>query len=266
MESGEAYVYKSLALYEDLGDKVGQVNAIGWLCFNHNDIVRSRDFAQQALRLSREIGDINQVAYYLSAVARRTIWAGDLSAYVLDWLEEARMIYDQLGNKSGIADILNGFGELAYWQGNYERARRFFEEGVALCEQLGSSFAELWARVRLAYVVLRQVDSMQARTMFRNVIQRFQETDNTTGLLFAVEGISSLHVHEGQLERAVLLFSWADAMREKIDHLRPPIDQASIQRDLAVVRSKLSNSAFATLLTQGSAMSTGEAIALALDG
>jgi tetratricopeptide (TPR) repeat protein len=264
MESGEAFVYESLALYKSLEDKIGQANAIGWLCFNHNDIRRSLDFAREALRLSREIGDVNGVAYYLSAVARRMIWSGDLSPYVLDRLQEAKTIYEQIGNQGGAADILNGFGELAYWQGDYEKARLFFEEGVALSEQLGSSFAELWARVRLSYVILRQGDLVQARHMFRNVIERFQEADNQTGLFFAVEGMASLNVRAGQFEHAAVLFSWADAMREKIDHLRPPIDQASIERDLAIVHSQLNDSAFASLIAKGRTLSVTDAVTLAL--
>jgi non-specific serine/threonine protein kinase len=265
MEMGETFVQESLSLYEALGDKTGQVRAMEWLCFNHNDLVRSRNFAREGLRLSRELGHINSVAYFLSALAQRTIWGGDLSSDVADWLEEARRIYDQLGNKSGRADVLSDFGELAYWQGDYERARRFFEDELALREQLSSSVAALWSRVKLAYVLLRQGEIVQARSMLGNVIRHFRETDNITGLINTVEGLASLSVEEGRVERPVRLFAWTDAMREKIGHYRLPVEQASVERDLAVVRSKLNDSAFAGLLAEGRTMTIDGAVTLALE-
>jgi predicted ATPase/class 3 adenylate cyclase len=265
MELGDTFVQESLDLYEALRDKAGQISAIEWLCFNHNDIDRSQNFAREGLRLSREIGHINSVAYFLSALAERTIWGGDLSSYVADWLEEAQMIYDQLGNKSGRADILNIFGELAYWQGDYERARRSFEEELALREQLGSSVGELWASLNLAYVLLRQSNLVQARPLFGKVIRRFQETGNMTGLINAVEGVASLSVQEGQVERTALLYAWADAMRQKIRHDRLLPDHTFVERDLAIVQSKLNDSAFASLVAEGGTMSVEKAVILALE-
>jgi ATP/maltotriose-dependent transcriptional regulator MalT len=264
METGESFVQESLALYETLGDKPGQVNAIEWLCFNHNDLARSREFAREGLKLSRELGHINSTAYYLSTLAQQTIWIGDLSTYVSDWLEEARTIYEQLGNKTGRANVLSVFGELAYWQGDYESARMFFEESLGMCEQIGSSFCELWARLRLAYVVLRQGDIPQAQTIFENLIRSSEERNNMIRLICAVEGLASVSFNGGQGERAVLLFAWTDAMREKIRHQRPPIEQAFTDSELAAVHSRLNDSAFARLLEKGRGMSIDNALTLAL--
>jgi non-specific serine/threonine protein kinase len=265
MEMGAAFVQESLALYETLGDKAGQVNAIEWLCFNHNDLARSEHFAREGLRLAREIGHINSVAYFLSALAQRTVWAGDLSSSVENWLEEAQIIYDQLGNKSGRADTLNVFGELAYWQGDYERARQFFEEGLTLCEQLGSSLCELWARLKLGYVALQQGDLSQAQHLFKDVIRDSQERNNMIRLICGIEGLASLNFRAGRIEHALRLFAWTDAMREKIRHQRPPIEEASIERDLGDIHSRLKDSVFDSLIAEGRRMSIENAVSLALE-
>jgi uncharacterized membrane protein YccC len=107
-ELGYPLVQESLALYQDLKDAIGQANATGLLInnANNNDMERSKVLAWDTLRLYRELGDLNRVARHLTTLAQRTIWAGDLSPYVAGWLEEARLIYDQLGSKSGKSSAL----------------------------------------------------------------------------------------------------------------------------------------------------------------
>ncbi len=85
-------------------------------------------------------------------------------------------------------------------------------------------------------------------------------------LIYAMEGLASLNVNQEQPERAAQLFAWADTMREKISNPRPPVEQDSVERDLAVIRSKLNDADFAKLSTEGRAMTTEQAIALALGG
>ncbi|MCI0609427.1 MAG: tetratricopeptide repeat protein [Anaerolineae bacterium] len=264
IDLGYSLVQESLALYQDLKDTIGQANVMGWL-INNNDMERSKALAREALRLYRELGDLNRIAGYLLAFAGQTIWEGDFSSYVADWLEEARMIYDQLGSKSGKSNTLELFGRLSFWRGDYEQARIFLEECIALYEQTGSSLSESWSRVNLAYVILRRGEFVQAQSMFKNVIHYFQDTNNTIGLVYAIEGLASLNVNQGRSERAVRLFAWTDAMREKIGDHRPPVEQASVERDLAVIQSKLNDTEFTCLSADGRTMTVEQAIALALE-
>ena len=84
----------------------------------------------------------------------------------------------------------------------------------------------------------------------------------TITLVFAVEGLASLNVNQEQPERAARLFAWADVMREKIGDHRPPVEQASVDRDLAVIRSQLDDAAFKQAYRTGQAMTTEQVIEL----
>jgi hypothetical protein len=55
-------------------------------------------------------------------------------------------------------------------------------------------------------------------------------------------------------------------MREKISDQRPPVEQASVERDLVVIHSKVNEADFAEFSVEGNAMTTEQAIALALEG
>jgi hypothetical protein len=117
----------------------------------------------------------------------------------------------------------------------------------------------------LAYTLLRQGDIEKARAEFTDAIQRLHNANRIDIIVWAIEGIASLHVNQGQLERATRLFAWADAMHEKVGHHRPPVEQASIERDLVVIRTRLEEAEFAKFSEEGRAMALEQAIALALE-
>jgi hypothetical protein len=53
-------------------------------------------------------------------------------------------------------------------------------------------------------------------------------------------------------------------MRDKMGDHRPPVEQNSVERDLSIIRSKLSDETFTSLYAEGLAMTTEQAINLAL--
>ncbi len=54
-------------------------------------------------------------------------------------------------------------------------------------------------------------------------------------------------------------------MREQIGDPRPPVEQASVEKDLAIIRSQLDPADLARLSTLGRALSLEQAIPLALE-
>jgi hypothetical protein len=83
-------------------------------------------------------------------------------------------------------------------------------------------------------------------------------------LIFAVEGLASLNVNQGLCERALRLYAWADAMRDRIGDHRPPVERASVERDLEDIRSQLDDSAVEIAYETGRSMTLEQAIELAL--
>jgi hypothetical protein len=77
--------------------------------------------------------------------------------------------------------------------------------------------------------------------------------------------LASLNVNQNQPERATQFFAWADTMREKIGDVRPPIEQASVDKDLAIIHSKIDDAEFTRLSAEGRTMTVEQAIALALE-
>ncbi len=255
---------QSLAIYRALGDKVGQASAIDWLAINNPDLERATAYAREGLVLCRELGDLTGVAAILTTLARLTYAQGDVSSPV-PWLEEVLAIAHRLGDQVREEEALITYGTLVYWQGDYGRARALYEEGIQLGEKIGYHYQNLWAQIYMGYAVLRQGDLPKARDLFADGIRGLQKADLLIGLVFAVEGLASLYVKEGGTGRAAHLFAWADAMRSRLADPRPPIEQASVERDLGVIHSRLNDSEFARLSAEGQRLSVEAAVALALE-
>jgi predicted ATPase/class 3 adenylate cyclase/DNA-binding CsgD family transcriptional regulator len=263
---GTPIMEQSSALYQALGDKLGQATATGYLCLNTNDIERSKAYVQESLRLYRELGHLSGIAICLRELAIRMIWGGDFSSPA-ELLEEARTIYRQLGDQSAESEatILQYYGTLSFWQGDYQKAYTYDQESLRLYEKAGNYYNIHWARVNIAYDLLRQGNLSKANEFFAISTEGFQKARNVIGLVYTLEGFASLCTHQEQLERATRLFAWADAMREKIGDHRPPVEQKSIEKDLAVIHSNLNDPEFAKFSAEGHAMTLEQAIALALE-
>jgi predicted ATPase/class 3 adenylate cyclase len=263
---GEAtpLIEQALAIYRSIGDKIGQADTTEWLAFNNNDLERSIAYAKESLALARELGDLAGIVSHLCWLSRLVFWTGDLTSPSL-WLEEALSIARQVGDQGGEIYVNSTYGELSHWQGNYPQAIAYFENAIQLSKKLGEHYQGLWVQLKLAYTVLRQGDIQQAREMFEDGIRGMQKADLVIGLVFAIEGLASLHVSQEQLKRAARLFAWADMMREKIGDHRPPVEQNSIERDLSVIRAQLDQAEFASLSAEGSNMTVQQAVADALE-
>jgi len=264
VQEGILRLEQGLDLYRALGYKIGQANVLTALATNSNNLERAAAFARESLQINREIGNLSGIAESLATLARLTIWNGDFSSPAA-WLEEALSIARQVSDQATEEYTLTIYGVLAYWQGNYTQAHAYYKELIQLSERLGNHFSGLWARVFMAYTLLRQGAIEQARELFEECIQRAYKADWKVNLVFAVEGIANLYVNEDQPERSAQLFAWTDAMRDKIGDQRPPIEQASVEKDLAVIHSKLDDTEFTRLSAEGLKMTVEQAIALALE-
>jgi len=264
VEEGILLMEQGLDLYRALGYKIGQANVLSALANNSSNRERAAAFARESLQISRELGNLSGIAESLAALARLSIWRGDFSSPAA-WLDEALSMARQVSDQATEQFILLVYGVLMYWQGNYRQSHAYYKEVIQLSERLGNHFTGLWAHVHMAYMLLQQGAIGQARELFEECIQRAYKADWKMNLVFAVEGIASLNVNQGQSERAGRLFAWTDAMRDEIGDQRPPIEQASVEKDLAVIHSSLNDVEFEKLSTQGRAMATEQAIALALE-
>ena len=255
---------QGLAIFRTLGDKIGQANVLEWLSYDHTNMERALAYAQESLRIHRELNNLIGIANALIVLARLTFWNGDYSSPVA-WLEEALSISRQIDDQSTENMTIATLGILAYWQGDYQMAIARYEDAILRAEKIGDQYGILWVNVRMAHVFLRQGDLQRARELFTFGIEKTYKENFTIALVYAIEGVASLNIIQEHPERAVRLFAWTDAMREKIGDQRPPMEQTSVEKDLGIIHTQLDDATFDKAYNSGFDMTIEQAITLALE-
>jgi tetratricopeptide (TPR) repeat protein len=254
------HLSNSLILYQEFDDKLGQAHVLS--AFGQVD---DKDYLRSGRAQLEEGLALFRELGDLYGVRQCLIRLGQLAIRqgefetARDWLEEGMALGRSLATRGIVHDIIQ-LGDLAFWQGSYEKSRAYYDESLALAEETGEIWANSWILVRLGYVSLRQGHPEQARTLFDRSQKLFVEEDLRLGVAFTLEGLASLSVVDGQPERAAEAFAWADVVRETVGNFRPPIEQAAVDRDLATIRLQISDTAFADALARGRAMAMDIAI------
>lgn len=263
LREGAPLVEESLALYRELGDELGIAATVAWLSINNNSVDIAKAYINEALRLSRELGHFAWVAICLELRSRWVIWDGDFSSPV-PWLEEASLIHRQLGSVSGEGSVLHMYGILEYWRGNYQKSCNHLEDALKIFERVGVHSSVFWSQIHMAYARMGLGDIPKAKDMFSLCIERFKKINNRIGVIFAIEGLASLSVIQNQHQRATQLFAWTDVARDDIGDHRPPVEQGSVDKDLATIHAQVNDETFDKLWNEGSKLTTEEVIKLAM--
>jgi hypothetical protein len=118
----------------------------------------------------------------------------------------------------------------------------------------------------LGHIELRAGDETQAHSKFTEALRRFADANRQTGIIYSIDGLASLAVRQKQSERVVRLLAWTDATRAAMgDYQRPPVEQADVDRHLALARAQLDEAAFEASWAEGRAMTMEQAIEYALE-
>jgi len=230
-----------------------------------DEYARKLSCLEESLSLYRELGYISGVMEALKQLGAMELRLGHFEvAHV--WLDEAVLIMQK--NAASLQDsrtVSYDLGDLAYYEGNYELAQRYYEECLSWSTQIGVQDSIRWAKVRLGYIFLQRDNRREPRLLFREALLSFQSGGIQSGICFTLDGLASLAVIERKWEKALVLFAFVTEQREDIHGQRAPVEQDSVDKDLAVIQSQLTEEEVVASTEKGRTMTLEQAIALALE-
>jgi non-specific serine/threonine protein kinase len=103
-------------------------------------------------------------------------------------------------------------------------------------------------------------DLDQAQALAAESLRVLRDLGARRELAESLEVVAGVAIARGQAERAVVLFSAAEVLRESAGSLLPPAERALHERDLAAARGALSDAAFAAARSQGRMMGLEQAV------
>ncbi len=180
------------------------------------------------------------------------------------YLEKLRERIQDAPESYQVAMFHLGMGMDESVRGNYATAKRIFEDGRKIFKRIGSINFQLVMQSELGHVERHTGNLSQANAIYQETIKGWQEIGNRAAIAHQLECFGLLAISDEEPQRAIKLFSAAEALREKIQSPRVDHEQVEYDQSVAQLRAMLAEAEFNALWTKGRAMTMEQAIRLAL--
>jgi predicted ATPase len=227
---------------------------IAWL----HDLDAARQLFAQALQISRDLGDQENTAWSLSFMSYAMIRETQAA---LALAEEGLVLFRVMNHLPGIAQALNIIGEIASFSGDDERARRAYEECLAVSQATGETRRIRFMYDNLTFLAQRQGDYARARQLAEQGLQLALAMNSQLDIADSLAALAGVIGVTGQPERAARLLGAWEAALERMGASVQPADQPNHDRNITAVRAQLDPLTFAAAWRAGRAMSLAQAVA-----
>ena len=177
-------------------------------------------------------------------------------------LVQASMKDGSISFQSGFLNMGMGMG--ARYQGRFDLAQRFFEDGLRVFKQIGHKAMTMVMTAEIAHTHRAMGNFTEAKKTYQNTIKVFQDYGNRPAVAHQLECFAMIAVVEEEPQRAAKLFAAADAIRELTGHKRTDEEEVEEAQFMSRLRSMLAEAEFNALWAEGRSMGMEQAIQLAI--
>jgi predicted ATPase/DNA-binding SARP family transcriptional activator len=300
-ETAHTFAIEALAAFEQVGDKVGRADALRLRAITGASGRRDPSDLDEATAASRDAGDPVGLAWSLLERAMTVFWNAGYSE-MLGLAEEARQLFEEIGDKLGIANALLVEARATHLLGR-SGASDLLQEALGLFRQASARPAIAWTLYDLAEVLAASDDPAAGDHTYREAVAEFDavgirfgravgygswgwwarragqhelsaerfdrslseslEIRQTGNAIWMFESIAGLAGEIGLLDQAAVLFGAADRWRGELQHPMPAWDLARYQPDLASLKAESQEESFDAHWDRGAALSWEQTVAAA---
>ena len=264
---GEGLRWLEAALANGEGASRARVKALvhaGWIAWVRADFGRSTAFSQEALAISRKLGDRAGSATALFNLGMVTIYDQMRAEEARELFEESLALWRELGDEAGASRTLQRLGLISVVQRDFGRAAVLYEESLMLARKAGDKVVvtmSLWLGT-LAHLGLG--NHRLAREIAEEGFDLAWQTGHAhvTALILHVMAASA--GSQGRPARSARLWGAAETLRETIGVTLGPAERYHYGPYIAAARDQLDEAAWETALAEGRAITTERAVEYAL--
>jgi predicted ATPase/class 3 adenylate cyclase len=218
---------ESLEIYRKLSNEKGIAEALGELArlsIQQGDFLLASEFGEESLEISRKIGDKFEISQALNRLAQGLRAQGNwIRANEL--LKESVTLFSQMVDMGSIQHFFSSpESQNAYFilasseqdKGNFERARKFFDDGLAFFRKTGSSHEIAWFLRYLAYLSWREGDLARAQTLYQESLQIVQDLKDKYCTAHTLDGLAQVENGKGNYDKAASLACQALNLYEQV--------------------------------------------------
>ncbi len=167
-----------------------------------NDPLKSTEYANQLLHLSKKIG-------YAQGIANANYCFGNISMDKGDYLlaiKHQNLSIKQnkeLGNKIGLAACYNSIG-IIYWnQGNYTKALENYLSSLKTMEEIGNKYGIAVLYGNIGIINVEQGNVVSAEKNYLSSLKLFEEINSKQGIASSYNNLGNVYADEGKYEKAL---------------------------------------------------------------
>jgi len=260
-------------------------------------------WAEESVRIARQVGDAQTLAEALNAMAMTTMFCGEFAG-VIEWTSESVRHAETIGAWSYIAFIESGLSQWEVERGDHvaaearlatataaaERsgnpeaiaftalsrgrvdgfggrlsdARRWFSKAIEGYEQVGDRGLALVARTDFAHALRSNGAVDEAVTLYRQTLHGWQHAGNRGAIANQLESVAFLAMAKEDHLRAAQLLAAAEAIREEATAPMLAFERAEYDAAVATLRERLDAATLESTWTDGRRLTVDEAVVLAL--
>jgi predicted ATPase/DNA-binding CsgD family transcriptional regulator len=301
--AAQAALAEGHARYRRLGRTDGLIDVLegqSWVALSLGENRRAANLCEEALALSRSLGDHVRTADSLCNLSRATRDLGEY-ARARTLAQEALVLYQAVGHQGGramallvLGDVARDLGETAevrarceeslvifralceplaegfslhnlavaaFGDGNLARARALCEESLAIFQRLDVRGATAEVLASLGPILDAARDPESALAALTEALQQAWRVGPRWVVAASLEGIANVVARQEEELVAVELASGAAALRAQIEVPTPPNWRAALDQTLARARETLGQAAFDAAWEQGQARPLPDLIA-----
>ncbi|HEX5849247.1 MAG TPA: LuxR C-terminal-related transcriptional regulator [Rubrobacter sp.] len=237
--------------------------AMRWITRDQADYERLVDNGEEALALSRELGNQSDVALALQTLSYAESQRNHLER-ASRLAEQAIELQRASADTGGIARSLPVLGFVALGRHDHERAVVIFEESIVLAREARDNFAIAVNLIQGALAYSGVGDHARASTLCHEGIRLTWELEMmplVSGLLNVSAVLASVR---GQPTEAARLWGAAESLRESLNISLAPIERSYYDPPIEAARLRVDGATWAAARAEGRAMSTEQAVEHAL--
>lgn len=256
----EAALLLALERFRAIGERWGTTNALdslAELAAWRGDWARTISLQSQAVDLADQLRSAEALTDLLCRRAKVRMFAGDLSGARAD-LERAGETAARTGRPEVLAELHQGFGDVARHQGDRTEAARRYERAIAAVGGDAARPARLKALRGLGWIAWSTDRPEEAARLHRVLLDEAVDQGNYLLAADAVTGLAGVALLEGDGIRAALLLGAARAV-----HGARLAGNADTDRVVRATRELIGPARYTAALADGQALSRDEALEVA---
>lgn len=264
-EAREHY-QQSFDLFQELNDRHGMsqtLNGLAHVAKIDGDLAEARQYYRQGLTLARADGDRLTTALLLISLANLTLETGDLDAAEAAYAESLAHLR-ATEHTSYVLYAVNGLGEVARYRRDFSTAIMHYNQGLQMARALGLQDMEAQFLAHLGLSALSSGNYAEAANCMSEGLRLYVGLERTHRIAGMIHYCAYLLVQLGYPAQATSLFVAGLRAIEADDFSYLGSEGAVLLEMSLQARAGLGPADYALAVADGAAMTTAQAIELAL--